>query len=282
MNQLSNNRTIINIVGIPSIIYLLWNGGLLFALFVLLVMIIGMNEFYRLTTNKDQSPLKIIGYIFTFILAGYYYMSNNLNSFTIISESELLSYFLSILIIILFMMEMSRNIENPTKNIAITIFGIMYVPLLLGTLIALRELDTANHTYFTICMIISIWICDSAAYVFGLKWGTKKILPKISPNKSWVGCIAGRPESVPDLTFEYQAILPEITSVDIFVLALITGFFGQAGDFAESLIKRDLGVKDSGTLLLGHGGVLDRFDSIIFSSPLTYIYLNLFYFPRVS
>ena len=104
MNQLSNNRTIINIIGVPSIIYLLWNGGLLFALFVLLVMIIGMNEFYRLTTNKDQSPLNIVGYIFTFILAGYYYMSNNLNSFTIISESELLSYFLSILIIILFML----------------------------------------------------------------------------------------------------------------------------------------------------------------------------------
>ena len=283
MNQLSNNRTIINIIGVPSIIYLLWNGGLLFALFVLLVMIIGMNEFYRLTTNKDQSPLNIVGYIFTFILAGYYYMSNNLNSFTIISERELLSYFLSILIIILFMIEMSRNIKNPTKNIAITIFGILYVPLLLGTLIALRNLDTANHTYFTICMIISIWLCDSAAYVFGLKWGTKKILPKISPNKSWVGCIAGLSSSfIIYAIFKYQAILPEITTVDIFVLALITGFFGQAGDFAESLIKRDLGVKDSGTLLLGHGGVLDRFDSIIFSSPLTYIYLNLFYFPRVS
>ena len=158
MNQLSNNRTIINIIGVPSIIYLLWNGGLLFALFVLLVMIIGMNEFYRLTTNKDQSPLNIVGYIFTFILAGYYYMSNNLNSFTIISERELLSYSLSILIIILFMIEMSRNIKNPTKNIAITIFGILYVPLLLGTLIALRNLDTANHTYFTICMIILLLI----------------------------------------------------------------------------------------------------------------------------
>ena len=79
MNQLSKNRTIINVIGIPAIIYLLWQGGLLFALFVLLVMMIGINEFYRLTTTKDQSPIKIFGYIFTFILAGYYFLLSNIN-----------------------------------------------------------------------------------------------------------------------------------------------------------------------------------------------------------
>ena len=274
MNQLSNNRTIINVIGIPAITYLLWQGGFPFAFFVLLVMMIGMNEFYRLTKTKDQSPLNIIGYISTFLLAGYYYVLPN-------SLSGGILPFLTTLIIFVFLVEMKRNIKYPTKNIAITIFGIMYVPLLLGTLIALRNLDSAHHTNFTICMILSIWMCDSAAYVFGLKWGTKKILPRVSPNKSWVGCIAGLSSSFFIYTiFKYQGFLPDISSIDIFFLALITGFFGQAGDFAESLIKRDLGVKDSGTLLLGHGGVLDRFDSIIFSSPLTYTYLTLFYFPR--
>ena len=277
MNQLSNNRTIINVIGIPVITYLLWYGGLPFALFILLVMMIAIYEFYQLTTTKDQSPLKIFGYLFTFLLAAYYYMlPTGL-------YGEPLSYFLSTTIIILFLFEMRRNIKNSTKNIAITIFGVLYIPLLLGTIIALRNLDSTHHTNFTICMILSIWMCDSAAYVFGLKWGAKKILPRVSPNKSWVGSIAGLSSTFFIFCiFKEQGFLPNISSIDVFALALITGFFGQAGDFAESLIKRDLGVKDSGKILLGHGGVLDRFDSIIFSSPLTYTYLTLFYFPRVS
>jgi phosphatidate cytidylyltransferase len=277
MNQLSNNRTIINVIGIPAITYLLWQGGILFALFVLVVMIIGINEFYRLTTTKDQSPIKIFGYIFTFILAGYYYMLPD----GLVGEP--LSYLLSILMVILFLMEMRRNIKHSTKNIAITILGVMYVPLLLGSLIALRNLDSTHNTNFTICMILSIWMCDSAAYVFGMKWGKKKILPRVSPNKSWVGCIAGLLSAIVFFfTLSYQGFLPDLSNLDIVALSIMTGFFGQAGDFAESLIKRDLGVKDSGTILLGHGGVLDRFDSIIFSSPLTYAYLTFIYFPRVS
>ena len=75
--------------------------------------------------------------------------------------------------------------------------------------------------------------------------------------------------------------MPGITLPDVVVFSIITGFFGQAGDFAESMLKRDARVKDSGKILLGHGGVLDRFDSIIFSSPLTYAYLTLVYYPRL-
>ena len=276
MSQLSNNRTIINIIGIPAITYLLWQGGVLFSLFILLVMMIGIDEFYKMTTTKDQSPLKVFGYISTMIFAGYYYMLPK------VFFGEPLSYLLSSLIVILFLIEMKRSIKDSTKNIAITIFGIMYVPLLLGTLIALRNLDSAHNTNFTICMILSIWMCDSAAYIFGLKWGSKKILPRVSPNKSWVGSIAGLLSAFfIFIIFRSQGLLPNVSNIDILVLGLVTGFFGQVGDFAESLIKRDVGVKDSGTILLGHGGVLDRFDSIIFSSPLTYTYLTLFYFPKV-
>ncbi len=288
MNQLSNNRTIINVIGIPTITYLLWQGGLPFALFVLLVMMIGINEFYRLTTTKDQSPIKIFGYIFTFILAGYYFLLSNINElqfYTFLSNGATapLLTVLCISIVILFVFEMKRNVINPTRNIAITLLGVIYVPLLLGTLIALRNLDSEQNTNFTICMILSIWICDSAAFVFGMKWGKKKILPRISPNKSWMGCIAGLLSAIVFfLASSYHGFLPDLSNLDILALSIITGIFGQSGDFAESLIKRDLGVKDSGTILLGHGGVLDRFDSIIFSSPLTFAYLTFIYFPRVS
>ena len=275
MNQLSTNRTLINVIGIPTILYLLWRGGPVFALFIFLVMIIGLDEFYRMNTNGRQTPAKLTGFIFSGLLAAYYFW---LPAITLLQGMILLSCF----IIIAFFLEMSRDKVNPTRNMGINILGMMYIPVLLGSLIALRNLDTSHGTYFTVSMIVAIWICDSAAFIFGMKWGQRKIFPRVSPNKSWVGSISGLVSSfIVFYGLHVQGILPDLTLLDVAVFSIITGFFGQAGDFAESLLKRDAGVKDSGKILLGHGGVLDRFDSIIFASPLTYAYLTLVYYPRL-
>ena len=275
MNQLSTNRTLINVIGIPAILYLLWRGGLGFALFIFLVMIIGLDEFYRMNTNERQSPVKITGYIFTGLMAAYYFW---LPAITLLQGLSLLACF----IIITLFIEMGRDKLNPTRNMGITVLGIMYVPVLLGSVIALRNLDTVYSTYFTISMVIAIWTCDTVAYIFGMKWGKKKIFPRVSPNKSWVGSIAGLLSTfIVFYGLLVQGILPDLTLLDMVGFSIITGFFGQVGDFAESLFKRDVGVKDSGKLLLGHGGVLDRFDSITFASPLTYAYITLIYYPRL-
>ena len=275
MNQLSTNRTLINVIGIPAILFLLWRGGPMFALFIFLVMIIGIDEFYRMNTNERQTPVKVTGYILTGLMAAYYFW---LPQITLLEGLLLLTCF----IIISLLIEMGRDKLNSTRNMGITVLGIMYVPVLLGSVIALRNLDTVYSTYFTVSMVVAIWICDSAAYIFGMKWGQKKIFPRVSPNKSWVGSMAGLVSSfVVFYGLQMWNILPDLTLLDIAVLSIITGFFGQAGDFAESLLKRDVGVKDSGKLLLGHGGVLDRFDSITFASPLTYAYITLIYYPRL-
>ena len=275
MNQLSTNRTLINVIGIPAILFLLWRGGPMFALFIFIVMIIGIDEFYRMNTNERQTPVKITGYILTGLMAAYYFW---LPQITLLEGLLLLACF----IIISLFIEMGRDKLNSTRNMGITVLGIMYVPVLLGSVIALRNLDTVYSTYFTVSMVVAIWICDSAAYIFGMKWGQKKIFPRVSPNKSWVGSMAGLVSSfVVFYGLHIWDILPDLTLLDIAALSIITGFFGQAGDFAESLLKRDVGVKDSGKLLLGHGGVLDRFDSITFASPLTYAYITLIYYPRL-
>jgi len=275
MNQLSTNRTLINVIGIPAILYLLWRGGLGFALFIFLVMIIGLDEFYRMNTNERQSPVKITGYIFTGLMAAYYFW---LPAITLVQGLSLLAC----LIIITLFIEMGRDKLNPTRNMGITVLGIMYVPVLLGSVIALRNLDTVYSTYFTISMVIAIWTCDTVAYIFGMKWGQKKIFPRVSPNKSWVGSIAGLLSTfIVFYGLLVQGILPDFTLLDVAGFSIITGFFGQVGDFAESLFKRDVGVKDSGKLLLGHGGVLDRFDSITFASPLTYAYITIIYYPKL-
>ena len=275
MNQLSTNRTLINVIGIPAILFLLWRGGPLFALFIFLVMIIGIDEFYRMNTNERQTPVKVTGYILTGLMTVYYFW---LPQITLLEGLLLLACF----IIISLFIEMGRDKLNSTRNMGITVLGIMYVPVLLGSVIALRNLDTVHSTYFTVSMVVAIWVCDSAAYIFGMKWGQKKIFPRVSPNKSWVGSMAGLVSSfVVFYCLQMWDILPDLMLLDMAVLSIITGFFGQAGDFAESLLKRDVGVKDSGKLLLGHGGVLDRFDSITFASPLTYAYITLIYYPRL-
>ena len=275
MNQLSTNRTLINVIGIPAILFLLWRGGPMFALFIFLVMMIGIDEFYRMNTNERQTPVKVTGYLLTGLMAAYYFW---LPQVTLLEGLLLLGCF----IIISLFIEMGRDKLNSTRNIGITVLGIMYVPVLLGSVIALRNLDTVYSTYFTVSMVLAIWICDSAAYIFGMKWGQKKIFPRVSPNKSWVGSVAGLVSSfVVFYGLHVCGILPDLTLLDVAVFSIITGFFGQAGDFAESLLKRDVGVKDSGKLLLGHGGVLDRFDSITFASPLTYAYITLIYYPRL-
>ena len=275
MNHLSTNRTLINVIGIPAILYLLWRGGLGFALFIFLVMIIGLDEFYRMNTNERQSPVKLTGYIFSVLISAYYFW---LPAITLLQGLSFLACF----IIITLFIEMGRDIPNPTRNMGITVLGIMYVPVLLGSVIALRNLDTIYSTYFTVSMVVAIWICDSVAYIFGMKWGQKKIFPRVSPNKSWVGSLAGLVSTfIVFYVLRGQGILPDLTILDVAVFSIITGFFGQVGDFAESLLKRDVGVKDSGKLLLGHGGVLDRFDSITFASPLTYAYITLIYYPRL-
>ncbi|HIM26533.1 MAG TPA: hypothetical protein EYI98_00820 [Candidatus Marinimicrobia bacterium] len=275
MNQLSTNRTLINVIGIPAILYLLWQGGPAFASFIFLVMMIGLDEFYRMNTTGRQTPVKLTGYIFTGLMAAYYFW---LPAITLLQGLSLLTCF----IVITLFIEMGRDKLNPTRNMGITILGIMYVPVLLGSVIALRNLDTVYSTYFTVSMVVAIWSCDSVAFIFGMKWGQKKIFPRVSPNKSWVGSLAGFVSTfVVYYGLHVQGILPDLTLLDVAVFSIITGFFGQAGDFAESLLKRDAGVKDSGKLLLGHGGVLDRFDSIIFASPLTYAYLSIIYYPRL-
>ena len=275
MNQLSTNRTLINVIGIPAILYLLWQGGPAFASFIFLVMMIGLDEFYRMNTTGRQTPVKLTGYIFTGLMAAYYFW---LPAITLLQGLSLLTCF----IVITLFIEMGRDKLNPTRNMGITILGIMYVPVLLGSVIALRNLDTVYSTYFTVSMVVAIWSCDSVAFIFGMKWGQKKIFPRVSPNKSWVGSLAGLVSTfVVFYGLHVQGILPDLTLLDVVVFSIITGFFGQAGDFAESLLKRDAGVKDSGKLLLGHGGVLDRFDSIIFASPLTYAYLSIIYYPRL-
>ena len=123
-------------------------------------------------------------------------------------------------------------------------------------------------------LLCLIWATDTGAYYTGKTFGKHKFAPSISPNKTWEGTLGGLALACVVAAAFKETLLPDLTWLDAGILALLGGGWGQMGDLFESAFKRSCGVKDSGTLLPGHGGVLDRFDSLIFTAPAYYLYLS--------
>mgnify|MGYP001176007061 FL=1 len=271
MNKLMDGRKLVNALGIPGWLFLIWKGEIFYAAFILVVVVLGLGEFYNLTMKKGAKPLRWVGMVSSVFIIDYYYVQPSLTSHQIIGC-------ILLVIIITLIWELFSKKEEPIINILSTITGIMIIPLLLGTSVDLRQFDTLMNTNITLTLVISIWTCDSAAFLFGSFFGTKKIFPRVSPNKSWIGSISGFIGSILIyFSFYRLGYLGDIFSLlDAIVLGIIAGLFGQIGDFSESLFKRDAGVKDSGKILKGHGGILDRFDSLIFATPITYLYIHFF------
>ena len=267
--KMMKGRNLINALGIPGWLFLIWKGGLYYTIFILICCVLALGEFYSIMEKKGAKPLRWFGMGATVFIADYYHVQ------PIATGHQMLGGIILIIILIM-LIELFSNNKNATLNIASTFAGILFVPVLLGTAIDLRQFDLLMNTNLTFALTLSVWACDSSAFIFGTLFGKKKIMPSVSPKKSWVGSISGAITSLLILyVFHNQGLLGDYFSLkDAMVLGLISGVFGQFGDFTESLLKRDVGVKDSGTLLAGHGGVLDRFDSLIFACPITYLYVH--------
>ena len=130
--------------------------------------------------------------------------------------------------------------------------------------------------YLIISIFASIWVCDSAAYFIGSALGKHKLFPRVSPKKSWEGAIAGFIFAVVTLIAARELLLDILSLTDAVIIGILIGIFGQLGDLVESLLKRDAGVKDSSSIIPGHGGIFDRFDSILFTVPIVYLYFYFF------
>ncbi|MEQ9104056.1 MAG: phosphatidate cytidylyltransferase [Rhodothermales bacterium] len=159
-----------------------------------------------------------------------------------------------------------KGVEGrPLERMAGTLVSLVYPVFLLSFILDIR----AGGSFALVLLLFGmIWACDTAAYYTGRSLGRHKLAPTISPNKTWEGAVGGVLGALLVAFLVRHFWLPGLTPVDAMGLALIAGVFGQAGDLLESALKRSAGVKDSGTLLPGHGGMLDRFDSIIVAMPL--------------
>lgn len=151
-----------------------------------------------------------------------------------------------------------------------TSWGALYLGLFFSFVIRIRRLSHGLHIAFAFFLII--WATDTLAFFVGRQWGRKKLLPKISPSKTWEGTIGGTLGGI--LMGLLMAHWSGLTLFEGVFLGLVVSVFGQLGDLLESAIKRYAGVKDSGVLLPGHGGILDRFDSALFALPIAYYLLR--------
>ena len=163
-----------------------------------------------------------------------------------------------------------KEIRQAAGDAALILTGFLYVPLLLSHLVMIRMLPHGVSWLFLIMVIVMTG--DSAAFYVGSSFGKTKLYPAVSPKKSVEGSLGGLAGSVIGALLARVLFFPELTVVDCIATALLLGVLGQLGDLFESLIKRSCGVKDSGVIFPGHGGILDRLDSILFAAPAAFYY----------
>ncbi len=161
-------------------------------------------------------------------------------------------------------------------QVAYTVFGVLYVPMLLGFIYRVRNLESGIYTVWLI--YISSWVCDTFAYLIGVAIGKHKLAPNLSPKKSIEGSIGGICGSVlAGFIYSYFLLEKQIpgSMIGVLIVCTVGAIVSQTGDLAASAIKRNHDIKDYGHLIPGHGGILDRFDSVIFTAPMIY-YLLVF------
>ena len=267
-------RVIVAVIFIPLILYLSWIGGIGFLLLIEVLIFLGLGEFYLLTRNKRTRPQRLLGMIAGAAVAPTIYFGQAHN---------LWSFFVGFSVVLL-VIELFRKPEeggSPMLNVSATLLGIAYVAGLLGFLVAIREIplreaaDYAHAGTWIIMIFIVVWICDTAAYFVGKKFGKRKLYERVSPKKTVAGAVGGIVFAVLAAIGCHYVFVQGLQLRDSIVIGLLAGTIGQISDLVESLFKRDAGVKDSSGLIPGHGGVLDRFDSEMLLAPLVYFYLTI-------
>ena len=266
-------RVLAAAVFLPCLFLITRRGDLQFLFLVTLIVLTGILEFYSLMDAKGFRPARWIGLGCGLALVWYAYFR----------AGQYANFLLAITLLLTMTVELVRgSIEQAVTRISSTILGVVYVGWLGSHFVLLRELprqaglDYQLGARFVFLAIVLTWSCDTGAYFVGRTLGRHPLIPRISPRKTVEGAIGGvvfalAAAVVAQRTFAGYLQLPVALG-----LALLASLAGIAGDLVESLMKRDSNVKDSARLIPGHGGTLDRFDSLFFSLPLIYYFHKFF------
>ncbi len=249
-------------------------GGMLineysFVIVFSLITVLCLYEFYGLVEKEAKVPVirtwNILGGFFLF-LGGFYYC--------VYSSSAIAFVPYIIYLITLFVSELYLKHPNPIQSLAYSLLGQLYIaaPMALINYLVFAYQPGSYHCIYILALLIFIWINDTFAYLTGMAFGKHRLFERISPKKSWEGFIGGAIISI-SASLIFAHFFPNSSTIAWMGFAAVTVVFGTWGDLFESLIKRTIGVKDSGAMIPGHGGILDRFDSTILAIPSVFVYL---------
>ncbi len=262
------------IVGIPLIVLSVYWGGIPFFLMMAGVTFLALREYFVLTKMKYQSQ-PVIGIAAGMAVFVFIYLNGT--SFGPLADNQGTVALLTFLLIPLCAREVFRSsTEKAVERLAITFFGIFLVGWTLAHLLLIRAFRPGGMQFMYFLFIV-IWVLDTGAYVVGKRFGRYKLAPAVSPKKTIEGAVGGVVTGMLAAMLCRALFMRDIISMpEAAMLGLVVSIVSQFSDLSESLLKRDVGVKDSAQLLPGHGGMLDRFDSFLFAAPLMYYYLTLF------
>ncbi len=254
-------RVISSLVLLPVLFIVVIKGGVYMYIGGMICALIGLYEYFNVFEKSGYKPLTIWSYLLTITMYSMISLSQLQFSHIVLNVLYLLVAFGAYRII-------TKNIR--VEDLMVTLLGFLYVPVFLSHVNLLSNIDS---TYVWLAFIFA-WASDSFAYFAGFFFGKRKLIPEISPKKTVEGAIGGVVGTV-IFTVGFAIFFQEPSPMYFVPLAIVGSVVGQLGDLFASAIKREFKIKDYGNLIPGHGGILDRFDSILFTAPLTYYGITL-------
>jgi phosphatidate cytidylyltransferase len=250
---------------LPLVVFLLYRGGFLFAALLGFASAAVAYEYMQITL-KAASPVAWVGVALAAVLP----------FFPVWRPIETTAWYLSLAGAYFYLVWGWHLLKGPLTEAPVRsahlLTAVTYGSLGMTTLSALRELP--QGMWWVVAALVITWGNDTAAYFFGRFLGKHKLYPEVSPNKTWEGFAGGLVGSIGGLFIVKLGFFPQMAVVDCFVLGALGGVLGPMGDLCESMLKRAYGVKDSGNIIPGHGGMLDRIDALLFNAPAALLYVQ--------
>lgn len=265
-------RLAVILLGVPCLYLITLRGGVFFLVLTNLIIFLGLREFYLLMKAKGYRPFESLGYFCALTISWYAW-----------KQVAVVPLIMTASLLLIMGRELfRRDMSQSLAHIAVTVFGVMYVGWLGSHLVLLRQLpatlgrDEAIGAQLVFFAALLTWATDTGAYLVGVAFGRHKLTPRISPRKTVEGAVGGLIAAGFVGWLCHLRLTPFLTPLAAVVTGVLVGVVAQLGDLVESMIKRDVGIKDSAELIPGHGGVLDRFDSLLFTVPVLYYYFRFF------
>jgi len=284
-------RTITGALFVTVMVFCIWFSYWTMAGLFFVISILGLWEFYSLLEKTNHHPQKYFGILIAVgFFASLFYFINDSQRGGWSGLNAFVGVVMALLVVVLsfsisFFIELFRNKSQPFVNVALTILGLFYVlspfSFLMGMFPFKRdsadyivEMHYVYSPFIILGFFFLMWSNDTFAYLVGRAIGKTKLWERISPKKTWEGFVGGL-VLTQAIAYVISIYFTELALLHWLMIGVIVSVFGTLGDLVESMFKRSLGVKDSGGILPGHGGILDRFDGVLLASPFVCTYLLL-------